>query len=139
MSTTRRRFAFFALLALFLLPGPAAASLPCSPCAGVRIATPAGLLEALQAQYQLKPGSPLFVAWEVPLAGVSEAPATDLPGAVFKGGGTPWLSLRFSTPAPLARDPGHLARLQGELQAAAAVARQAPAGSWFQVVWRPEG
>jgi hypothetical protein len=136
MLQTARRLA---LLALLVLPGlAAAATLPCAPCAGVRLTSPDGVVEALKAQYQLKPASPLFVAWDVPLtAGAAPGPLD--PGAVAKAGATPWLSLVFTTPAPLTKDPQHLTRLQGELQAAAQAAAAAPAGSWFQVVWRPEG
>jgi hypothetical protein len=138
MLQTVRRFAFLTLLALLTLPSLAAAALPCAPCAGVRLAAPDGVIDALKAQYQLKPGSPLFVAWDVPLT-PEEAPGALSPATVAQAGGTPWLSLVFTTPAPLAKDPAHLARLQGELQAVARVAAAAPAGSWFQVVWRPEG
>jgi len=53
---------------------------------------------------------------------------------VAAAGGTPWLSLVFVTPAPLARN---LAQLQAELAAAADVAAASPRGAWFQIVWRP--
>ncbi|HZF12286.1 MAG TPA: hypothetical protein VFE33_26155 [Thermoanaerobaculia bacterium] len=135
MVPTLRRTALF--LALLALPRLAAAVLPCAPCAGVRLTSPDGVLDALKAQYQLKPGSPLFVAWDVSLAG--GAAASPDPGPLAQAGATPWISLVFTTPAPLAKDSAHLTRLQGELQAAAQAATSAPAGSWFQVVWRPEG
>src|SRR5262249_5329939 len=125
-------------LALLALPRQAAAALPCAPCAGVRLTAPDGVVEALKAQYQLKPGSPLFVAWDVPLASGGTAAPPD-PGPLSQAGATPWISLVFTTPAPLAKDPQHLTRLQTELQAAAQAASSAPAGSWLQVVWRPEG
>ena len=54
--------------------------------------------------------------------------------AVAAAGGTPWLSLVFSTPAPLTRN---LAQLQEELSAAAEVAAASPRGTWFQIVWLP--
>ena len=142
---------------------------------------PSGLLGLLRAE-RLPPGSPLFIAWEVPLAAAggpavagtgSDAkpstppasgparpsrPAPPTPGppaqpaqpasaaaddlaaagaaarAVAAAGGTPWLSLVFSTPAPLARN---LAQLQAELSAAAEVAAASPRGTWFQILWRP--
>ncbi|HVR97116.1 MAG TPA: hypothetical protein VMW27_10910, partial [Thermoanaerobaculia bacterium] len=100
---------------------------------------PADVARILGQLPKLEPGSPLFVAWEVPLAaGVDPAPmaatvAADA-RAVQQAGGTPWLVLVFRAPAPLAR----AARLQEELQAAAALAAQAPANTWFQVVWLPE-
>jgi hypothetical protein len=93
---------------------------------------PAGLLGLLRAE-RLAPGSPLFIAWEVPLPGTAAAGAAA--GAVAAAGATPWLTLVFSTPPPLARN---LTRLQAELSAAAEVAAAAPRGTWFQVAWRPE-
>jgi hypothetical protein len=157
-----------------------AAGLPCLPCAGIRLAAPlvvqppaapgpSGPLGLLRAE-RLPPGSPLFIAWEVPLAaaaapaapGPQASPAPrasgappQVPGlpaqaapagpddlaaagaaarAVAAAGGTPWLSLVFGTPAPLARN---LAQLQAELTAAAEVAAASPRGTWFQIVWRP--
>jgi hypothetical protein len=139
---------------------------------------PSRVLGLLRAE-RLPPGSPLFIAWEVPLAtvaapaaagaGPSAKPSTPAPPApiqpsqqapptpgppaqaasaaaddlaaagaaaraVAAAGGTPWLSLVFGTPAPLARN---LAQLQAELSAAAEVAAAAPRGTWFQIVWRP--
>jgi hypothetical protein len=148
---------------------------------------PAGLLGLLRAE-RLAPGSPLFIAWEVPLPGTaapggaavgaaaaagagpvapaaaiaapgqaagaapgpsagavpgqsaaaegsSQAAAGAAAGAVAAAGATPWLTLLFRTPPPLARN---LARLQAELSGAAEVAAAAPRGTWFQVAWRPE-
>lgn len=160
--------ALFPLLAtLTAAPRLDAQRLPCEPCAGVRLADPSGAVEALRAQAGLEPGAPLVIAWEVPLtpdpageapgqpgADASEAPAVEpapaeaaapvpltgaaaaaLAGEVARAGGTPWLSLVFRTPPPLA---ANAVRLQEELQAAATVAAASPAGTFFQVVWRPE-
>jgi hypothetical protein len=139
------------------------ADLPCRPCAGLRLYpgttapaepgshalafTPAGPAELARALKPggLEPGSPLFVAWEVPLAGgAATGPGTssgvgagidaDI-AAVADSGATPWISLVFRTPPPLAQGAE---RLQAELRAAVEVAAKAPAGTWFQVVWRPE-
>lgn len=113
-----------------------AANLPCRPCAGVRI-EPATILPDVARALKpggLEPGSPLFIAWEIPLSGDAAAGAS-LPATVRDSGATPWLSLIFQTPPPLAQGSE---RLQTELRAAAAVAAQAPAGTWFQIVWRPE-
>ena len=110
-----------------------AAGLPCAPCAGVRLASTDGLDEALRAQAGLEPGSPLFVAWEAPLDGSSDA---GIAARAAQGGATPWLALVFRTPAPL---PQNLDRLQAELNEAARLAAAAPDGAFFQVVWRPEG
>jgi hypothetical protein len=153
------------LLSLALPLG--AAELPCRPCAGLRIepsqpaavpgtatppetpapaaaapeapaaaspVTPAGVARTLKASAGLEPGSPLFVAWETPLSGEGAA-AAGLPAEVRESGATPWVSLVFRTPPPLAQNAD---RLQAELRAAAAAAAQAPAGTWFQVDWRPE-
>jgi hypothetical protein len=137
----RRTFVLLALLVALLALPRLAAALPCAPCAGVRLASPEGVVESLKAQYQLKPGSPLFVAWDAPLvpAPAGAAALSPDPTAVFQAGATPWISLIFTAPSPLAKDPAHLAKLQEELTATARIAAAAPAGSWFQVVWRPEG
>lgn len=117
-----------------------AAEIPCRPCAGLRLdpavaAKPADVAGLLKQSGGLEAGSPLFVAWEVPLvASTPEAAGTAT--TVRESGATPWMSLIFTTPPPLAQNAE---RLQAELRAAAGVAGQAPAGSWFQVVWRPEG
>ena len=140
-----------ALLCLALPVG--AADLQCRPCAGLRLypavadpssvetgasvpppAGPMDVVRTLKASGGLEPGSPLFVAWEVTLAGDAAADAT-LPAAVRDSGATPWVSLVFRTPPPLAQASD---RLQAELRAAADLAGKAPAGTWFQVVWRPE-
>jgi hypothetical protein len=143
------------LIYLFVAVPAGAATFPCRPCAGVRIetpapveppvdpaaqpgtalaASPADFANALRETVKLEPGSPLYIAWEVPLTEGS-AGGRDA-SAVREAGGTPWLSLIFRTPAPVARNSE---RLQAELRAAAAVAGQAPRGTWLQVVWRPEG
>ncbi|HYH47064.1 MAG TPA: hypothetical protein VEG34_15385 [Thermoanaerobaculia bacterium] len=111
----------------------AAAGLPCSPCAGVRLSSTEGLDEALGAQAGLEPGSPLFVAWEAALDGSADS---GLAARAAQAGATPWLVLVFRTPAPL---PQNLDRLQGELNQAARLAAAAPDGAFFQVLWRPEG
>ncbi|MEA2558592.1 MAG: hypothetical protein QOH06_96 [Acidobacteriota bacterium] len=152
-------------LLLFLLPLSIEAEvLPCFPCAGVRFepvqSVPVSAAEPLNpgpapdmqpvsdapvvpnnpadfasllAQAKLEKGSPFFVAWEVPLDGNDPAPAAR---GITEAGGTPWLSLIFRTPAPLAQN---FERLQGELRAATAIASAAPANAWFQIIWRPEG
>ncbi len=148
-------------LLLFLLPLSIEAEvLPCFPCAGVRFepvqsvplaeadplnpapapdvrtapAVPSNPADfaSLLAQAKLEKGSPFFVAWEVPL---DSDPASAAKG-ITDAGGTPWLSLIFRTPAPLAQN---FERLQGELRAATAIASAAPANAWFQIIWRPEG
>ena len=113
-----------------------AANLPCRPCAGLRVDSSVPLADVARVLKPggLEPGSPLFVAWEVPLS--ADAPVdTSLPATVRDSGATPWISLVFRTPPPLAQGAE---RLQAELRIAADVASKAPAGTWFQVVWRPE-
>src|SRR5215207_124721 len=100
-----------------------AADLPCRPCAGLR------LYPATPAPAEPAPEAP------APLPAAGPADDAGLPAAVRDSGATPWVSLVFRTPPPLAQGAD---RLQGELRAAASLAGKAPAGTWFQVVWRPE-
>jgi hypothetical protein len=135
-----------------------------APPAGAAAAPPAKPFEVLDflRSARLAPGSPLFVAWEVRLApaGATAAAAAGSaaglasPGSppagagnpalaatvaaardVAAAGATPWVTLVFTTPPPLAHN---LARLQEELSAAAEIAAAAPRGTWFQISWRPE-
>jgi hypothetical protein len=97
-------------------------------------AGPEDIARTLKASGGLEPGSPLLVAWEVPLSDVA-ATGSDVPAAVRESGAMPWVSLVFRTPPPLAQSSD---RLQTELRAAAETAAKAPGDTWFQVVWRPE-
>jgi hypothetical protein len=136
------------LAALLLCPAlpVEAAEISCRPCAGLRVDPSAGAAAAsdiartLKDSAHLEAGSPLFVAWEAPLDSSPEAAnpgnAADVATALRESGATPWISLVFRTPPPLAQNSE---RLQLELRAAAELAGKAPAGTWFQVVWRPEG
>ena len=90
-------------------------------------------LVGLLKQVKLEPSSPLFVAWEVPLSGGADI---NIAKELADAGATPWISLVFRTPAPLAQNAE---RLQTELREAARLAAAAPASAWLQVVWRPEG
>ncbi len=153
----RPRSAFFGSILLILALPLGAAEFPCRPCAGLRIAPstsaaapattespappasvgparPEDIARTLKASGGLEPGSPLFVAWEVPLS-AEAATGAEIPSAVRESGATPWVSLIFRTPPPLAQSSD---RLQAELRAAAEMAARAPAGTWLQVVWRPE-
>jgi hypothetical protein len=152
-------------LSLLLAPFSIRAEvLPCMPCAGVRFepvqSVPVSMADplptapvpdvqaptqpavpnnpadfvALLRQANLKKGSPLFVAWEVPLDGTANP--GDTASQIVEAGGTPWISLVFRTPAPVAQNAE---RLQTELRAAVAIASSSPAQAWFQIVWRPEG
>jgi hypothetical protein len=120
--------------ALLCLPLPiGAAEILCRPCAGLRLdpatatAGAAEIARVLKESGHLEPGSPLFVAWEVPLDGsTSSADVASIATALHDGGATPWLSLVFRTPPPLAQNSE---RLQTELRAAADLAGRAPAGT----------
>jgi hypothetical protein len=82
------------------------------------------------------------VAAVPPAGGAGSAPDPAAVGvgeaakAVAGVGATPWITLVFRTPSPLA---ANAARLQAELAAAAGIAAAAPPGTWFQVAWRPQG
>jgi hypothetical protein len=100
-------------------------------------AGPADFARSLKELAKLEPGSPVYLAWEAGMSGgaaldpaLAESAAT-----VRAAGGTPWISLVFTSPPPLAQAGD---RLQGELRAAAAFAAKVPAGTWIQIVWRPE-
>ena len=162
-SAMRRLSVLLVLLFPWVPAASSAAPFPCKPCAGLRLepvpaaatpeatspapapasappappappATPEATAALLGKIGHLDPGSPLFIAWETGLAGQDGSATAGALQAVRASGGTPWISLVFRTPAPLAQGSD---RLQGELRAAAALAGQAPAGTWFQVVWRP--
>ncbi len=141
------------VLAAALAATPAfAQSLPCSPCAGVRVASPeqavraaAAVAEAAAAQgTELGGEAPLVVAWPMATAG-TEAEAGGEIGAVDAArraaeavraaGATPWVTLRFTAPAPLLENTPHL---DAEIAAAAAIARGV-GDAFYQLAWRPEG
>jgi|GEM_PF-312401 len=143
-------------LAAALAATPATAqSLPCSPCAGVRVASPEQAVRAADAVGQaaaaqgteLGAEAPLVVAWSMtPGAGAD----TSVDGAVVDGGidaarraaaavraagATPWVTLRFTAPAPLLENTP---RLDAEIAAAAAIARGV-GDAFYQLAWDPEG
>ena len=151
MDRSKSILAGAALLCLLLTLPLGAAEFPCRPCAGLRLypadvappaqadgapspslAGPAQVAAALKPG-GLEPGSPVFVAWQVPLNG--EAIDTGAAATVRDSGATPWISLVFRTPPPLAQNAE---RLQAELRVVADLAAKAPAGTWFQVLWTPE-
>ncbi len=140
--------------AAFATPAPAAGqTLPCAPCAGIRVTDPAAAAAAL-AGLGLPPAAaapeppaaepaagaggaaatdsetvaeiiaPVLVAWRLPLDGSGSA---DAAAAVVAAGGTPWLALEFESPPPLAAGG---AALEAELAEAARLARAAaPSGT----------
>jgi hypothetical protein len=105
--------------------------LRCAPCAGVRVADADAVAAALAAAPELDPEASLWVAYDLVLDRAA-SPATA--HALAARGATPWLRLRFRTPAPLLE---HLSELQAELDAAAAVASSRPERAHYQVIWEP--
>ncbi len=157
MSSFRSALTSISLLALAAAPRLVAQPLPCRPCAGVRVDAGAALqaLETLNGALPAGEGGTLVLAWEAPLDGSADlAPLASAAGAARSrttaaaeaaGEGTaapagagvvPWVTLPFHTPPPVAQQA---ARLQGELAAVTRLAAAAPPGTFFQIVWRPEG
>lgn len=122
------------LLAVTLTATLGAATLfPCRPCAGLRTSDPSALAAAWQAGWQPAGEPRVFAAWSLPLDGTADAqPAAALRQARL----TPWLSLSFTVPPPLAT---HLDAVSRELAAAAAIARAAGPDAVYQVSWQPGG
>jgi hypothetical protein len=157
MPRTTRILPALALACLALPAG--AATFPCQPCAGLRFAPapasapaaapgtpetapaaaparPEDFARLLKEIAKLEAGSPVYLAWESALQDGAGTVASATAREVRASGGMPWIALVFTSPAPLAQAGD---RLQGELRAAAELAGLAPAGTWFQIVWRPEG
>ncbi len=118
---------------------------PCRPCAGLVAASPAQV-DAIASEVAASAGfeerHPMYVAWSFALdpgeatspVGVSAAVAATK--AVRQAGATPWVRLLFSTPPPLVENTP---RLDLELAAAAALARDAADATHFEIVWQPRG
>ncbi|MEO8277591.1 MAG: hypothetical protein ABI639_15365 [Thermoanaerobaculia bacterium] len=105
----------------------------CRPCSGIVVEDPFAVATVLAAAPRLEKDARLFVGWDAPLDGTaSPAAAHALAGA----GATPWLRLHFNSPAPLLE---HLDALQRELDAAVELARLAPPGTRFEIVWEGPG
>ncbi|MGD2113511.1 MAG: hypothetical protein PVG07_00555 [Acidobacteriota bacterium] len=84
---------------------------------------------------------PLYVAWDVPLLDPTERPAdvaadVEATRRVRAAQVTPWVRLIFTTPPSLVENTE---RLDLELEAVAALAREAAPDTHFQVVWEPTG
>ncbi len=125
---------FYAAWEVPLVPAPASAA-PAPPV-NADGAPAAAAAKPTAAPPPAPPVPPAEIASAAPAAATTAAETASAAAAIAQAGGTPWLGLVFRTPPPLA---AHAARLQGELEIAAAVARAAPAGSVLQVLWRPEG
>ncbi|MDE2978319.1 MAG: hypothetical protein OXU63_12465, partial [Acidobacteriota bacterium] len=123
---------------LLLLAGvlPAAGQLPCNPCVGLATDDPAGTAELLATLPALPEEAVLVVKWPVELADdAAAATARDAAAVVRTAGAIPWYAVRFATPPPSAEAGDELTP---ELERLADIARSAPAGSLFQLVWPGE-
>lgn len=110
-----------------------AASPPCRPCAGVRVASPALILDNLAAAPQIEGDARLYVVWPTNLDGSAQIEDFE---RIRQAGGTPWLAVTFRTPAPVL---GHLDQLERELEDLARLARGGGELAHFQIDWRPVG
>ena len=130
---TRISATFPLLLAAAL---PAAGQLPCNPCVGLATGDPGATAELLTALPALPEEAVLIVKWPVELAGDDAVrTARDAAAAVQAAGGTPWYAVRFAAPPPAAETGDELTP---ELERLADIARAAPAGALFQLVWPGE-
>ncbi|MGD8440798.1 MAG: hypothetical protein PVG53_09695 [Holophagae bacterium] len=100
--------------------------------AGIRVADPVDVVDRLAADPRIDDDALLFVAWTVPLDGTGSTAAAE---RVRAAGAHPWLTVRFTTPAPLGE---HLDRLESELAELASLARTAGDDVFFQAEWRPD-
>lgn len=130
----RRISATFPLLLAAALP--AAGQLPCNPCVGLATDDPAATAELLATLPALPEEAILIVKWPVELADDAAVQAArNAAEAVRAAGTTPWYAVRFAAPPPAAEAGDELTP---ELERLADIARAAPAGSHFQLVWPGE-
>ncbi|MGE0641061.1 MAG: hypothetical protein AB7G12_03730 [Thermoanaerobaculia bacterium] len=90
---------------------------------------PFAIAPELGAAPRLDDDALLVIAWDVALDGAATPAGAH---AIAATGATPLLRLRFTTPSPLLE---HTDSLQRELEAAAELARLAPATTRFEIVW----
>ncbi|MFQ5527427.1 MAG: hypothetical protein ACE5GX_14325 [Thermoanaerobaculia bacterium] len=121
------------LLALSLAVHAEAAP-PCTPCAGVGVSDWIATAEVLEAGPALEDGALLLVKSETSLAEARASQAALRAGfdALSARGATPWLAVEFETAPPLLEN---IEALAVELETLAALARESPAGSRFQILW----
>ncbi len=121
------------LVALYVLTVAASpclgADTPCKPCAGLAVTSPSGLQSALSGTVPLTAEQPLYIRWT---AEPGDATAAATAREIADAGAVPWIVLGFQTPPPLA---DHLEQLTAEIDAAAALAQDAPPSTRFQVGW----
>jgi len=137
---SRRTFAVVPLLLAFAwlaaAGGPAAAQLPCTPCAGLTVADPLEAAAALEALPELPEEAVLVVKWPVHLADPGAvATAAETTARLVAAGAGPWYAVRFPATPPAAESGDELTP---QLELLADLARSAPAGSFFQLIWPGE-
>jgi len=131
MKTTTVLLAGLTALAVALAPsGARAAGPPCRPCLGLTSPDPARLASALGAREPLSGGERLYIRWSSRIDQVDAIAAAAR--AVAEAGAVPWIELEFAASAPLELD---LETLTGELDAAAELARRAPASTHYEIGW----
>ena len=109
-----------------------AVELPCSVCAGVRVATPPAADSGFNEGTVLGEEATFFMAMDIALDGTADLSALE---AVRGAGSTPWLRAVFRTPLPVVENLG---RLEHELEELAKLVREAGPGVYVQAVWQPE-
>lgn len=109
---------------------------PCRPCAGLVTDSPEAAAASLEALGPFEEDRlPFYLAFDVDLTEEGAAPrAAATTDAVRTAGATPWVRLLFSAAPPLT-EAG--IALEDQLEAAAALARDAAPDTHFQVVWEP--
>lgn len=130
MKTTSRLIAGLTFAVALAPVGARAAGPPCRPCLGLTSPDPSALASALGDRTRLSDDQRLYVRWSAALDDVDATAATAR--SVADAGAVPWIELLFTASAPLERD---LARLTGELDAAAELARRAPASTHYEIGW----
>lgn len=110
-----------------------AATPPCNPCAGIRVADVGAITDVLTAAPALEGEQRLYVVWTTDLDGRADVADFE---RLRQAGGSPWLVTRFHTPAPVTE---HLDRFEAELKDLARLAKGAGERAHFQIDWRAEG
>jgi hypothetical protein len=108
-----------------------AAGPPCNPCAGIVVADPQAAVAALKEGLAVTGESRLYVAWPALLDGTA---SRDGFAAVRAAGGTPWVTVEFTTPSPVLQ---HLDAFEAEIKALAELVRGGGERLHVQVGWRP--
>ncbi len=129
---TRTNLTRSVVIAAMLASGVASATtLPCAPCAGVRVDDPALVTAELGREPILDDDCLMFVAWTAPLDGTAEPQSIQ---SIRAAGAAPWVRVVFRTPQPIG---DHLAQLEDELRALANLTRDAGGIFHVEAQWRP--